>query len=62
MSQILRLKQVIRKVGLSKSTIYEKMSEGLFPTSIKLSERSVGWLESDINDWISSKINKEPGK
>lgn len=43
-------------VSLSRSTIYALMAAGKFPRSIPLGERSIGWLESDIQDWIDSRI------
>lgn len=53
---ILRRKQVQARVGISRSGIYELMKTGKFPHSIKLSARSVGWLESDIESFIAEKI------
>jgi len=53
---ILRRKQVQARTGISRSSQYNLMKLGLFPKSIKLSARSVGWLESDIDDFIESKI------
>lgn len=50
---ILRLKQVQIRTGLSKSTIYLKASRAEFPAPISLGARAVGWLESDINQWIN---------
>jgi prophage regulatory protein len=52
-----RLKSVIGTVGLSRSTIYALMAAGKFPKSISLGERAVGWLESDIQAWIDSRIS-----
>lgn len=49
---ILRRKQVQARTGLSRSTIYEKVRAGSFPKPIHLSERAVGWVESEIEDWI----------
>jgi len=54
--QILKLNDVIEKTGLSRSTIYLKMSQSEFPKSISLGKRSVGWLEKDIDDWIKQRI------
>lgn len=51
-----RLNGVKSMVGLSRSTIYALMVAGKFPKSISLGERSVGWLESDIDAWIDSKV------
>jgi prophage regulatory protein len=53
---ILRRKQVQARTGLSRSAQYGLMKLGLFPQSIKISARSVGWLESDIDDFIASRI------
>lgn len=50
--RILRLSMVITKTGLSKTTLYERIKQGLFPAPISLGGRSVGWLESEINEWI----------
>lgn len=52
---VFRLKAVINTVGLSKATIYKMMSDGLFPKSIKLGSRSVGWLATDIEQWLQSR-------
>lgn len=59
MSKIYRIGSLVSILGLSKTTIYKMMNEGLFPKSIQLTERSVGWLESDINDWINSRQKVE---
>lgn len=50
--QILRRKQVERMTGLSRSTIYQWMKNGYFPTPVTLGRRNVGWELSDIQDWI----------
>jgi len=55
--RILRLNEVKHKTGLSRSTIYQHMKSGLFPKSIKIGPRCIGWIEGDIHHWISSKIN-----
>jgi len=50
--KILRLHQVIEIVGLRRSSIYNMIHQGAFPTQIKLSTRSSGWLKSEIEKWI----------
>ena len=57
-NNILRLPQVKKQTGLARSTIYLRMSEGSFPKPINLGVRAVGWLESDISDWVQSRIEK----
>jgi prophage regulatory protein len=54
--RIIRLSEVIYRTGLSRSSIYNFMSAGTFPTKIKLGARSIGFIEADISDWISSKV------
>ena len=58
MQYILRLPTVKARTGLSRTTIYSQISEGIFPKQILLGQRSVGWLESDIEDWIQSRIDE----
>ena len=56
--KILRLPDVIDRVGFSRSTIYDFIARGRFPTPIRIGIRAVGWLDSDINDWINKQINQ----
>jgi prophage regulatory protein len=56
MGKILRIRGVKTLTGLSKSTIYKYISDGLFPSQIKLGPRTVGWLEEDIELWLTSRI------
>ncbi len=55
MSRILRLPEVKLRTGLSRSTIYLKVSQNLFPKPMSIGERSVGWLESEIDSWINER-------
>lgn len=45
---ILRRKQVEQVVGLSRSTIYQRIKDGTFPKPISLGGRVVGWRALDI--------------
>ena len=56
MYKVLRLREVIGKTGLAKSTVYKKISEGEFPKQFSLGGKAVGWLESDIEEWIKSRV------
>jgi prophage regulatory protein len=51
--RIIRLKTVLSRTGLSRSTIYRKIAEGTFPPQIKISVNCSGWHESDITRWIA---------
>jgi len=54
---ILRLPAVKTRTGLSRSSIYLRMFERTFPASIALGPRSVGWLESEIEEWLQRRID-----
>jgi prophage regulatory protein len=54
--RVLRLIPTSHKTGLSPSSIYEKMAKGEFPTSIPLGGRRVGWLESELDEWIAARV------
>ena len=49
---VLRLPDVKSQTGLSRSAIYQRIAEDNFPKQINLGGRAVGWLESDIQNWI----------
>ncbi|PEQ10333.1 hypothetical protein B2G71_22760 [Novosphingobium sp. PC22D] len=51
-TRMLRLPEVMHRVGIRRSTIYKRMSEGSFPTPKHLGPRCVAWLETDIDEWI----------
>ena len=53
---ILRLPAVIKRTGISRSTVYLMMSKGMFPEPISLGDRAVGWIESEIDSWLEEKI------
>jgi prophage regulatory protein len=50
--RILRLKTVLERTGLSRSTMYRKMQNGTFPKNVQLSVRCTGWRETAVNDWM----------
>jgi prophage regulatory protein len=56
-TRIIRLKEVKRRVGLSRSSIYAFLKENRFPRSIQLGARAVGWLESEIDKWIEDRLS-----
>ena len=55
---ILRLPIVKARTGLSRSTIYLRIAEGSFPKPVSLGGRAVGWIESEIDDWLKAQIQK----
>jgi prophage regulatory protein len=51
-----RLPAVIARTGLSRSSIYSRIASGEFPRPIHLGARTVGWLSSEIDDWITRRL------
>jgi len=56
--RILRCTDVCSYVGLSRSQIYNLVSQDMFPKPIKLGERASGWIESEVSTWIDQRIKE----
>jgi prophage regulatory protein len=54
--RILRLKEVLARVGLSRSTVYAWMKEGKFPAQVKLGRHLVGWSDKSVSAWLNETI------
>ncbi|MDN3234320.1 AlpA family transcriptional regulator [Pseudomonas sp. WAC2] len=61
--RILRIKQLTERIGLGRSTIYDRMDvqspryDATFPKPIKLGAAAIGWIESEITAWIEQRIS-----
>lgn len=53
---ILKLPEVKKRTGKSRSSIYSDITKGTFPKQVRTGSRSSGWLESEINQWIENRI------
>ena len=62
MARILRTPDVLARIGVSRSTLYEWIARGAFPASIPLGERARGWLESDVDEWIAERVARAQGE
>lgn len=58
-NRILRLPSVKTRTGLSRSTIYLKISQGTFPRPVSLGARAVGWFETQVDDWLCGLVAKQ---
>lgn len=54
--RILRLKSVLERTGLTRSTLYRKMQLGTFPKQLRISVRCAGWRESDVEAWLRNPV------
>ena len=55
-ARVLRLPRVQTSTGLARSTIYVRVADGSFPQPIRLGARTVGWIESEVDQWIQDQI------
>ncbi|MCY9864348.1 AlpA family transcriptional regulator [Vibrio coralliirubri] len=56
--RFLRIQDVISLTGLGRSTIYKFMADETdFPKSMPLCGRAVAWVESEIEDWMESRLS-----
>jgi prophage regulatory protein len=53
---LLRLPQVLSRVGLKTTRIYQLVGDGEFPAPVRIGERSVGWVEDEVEAWIQARI------
>lgn len=56
--RLIRMKEVMDRTGLAKSTIYDWMKQGVFPQPVPLGGITVAWLESDIDAWIEERLER----
>jgi prophage regulatory protein len=54
--KVLRLKDVMGVTGLARSTVYDYINKQQFPKPVSLGDRAVGWVEQEVQDWISERI------
>jgi prophage regulatory protein len=60
-TRILRLPEVMHRVGLKRASIYHAIAKSSFPKQVALNQRSVGWIEQEIEDWLTARIkNSRP--
>jgi prophage regulatory protein len=50
---LIRLREVMARVGMARSTIYNHMAAGSFPQAVRISKGLVAWHEGDINAWVA---------
>lgn len=62
--RIIRLKKLTEKLGLSRSTIYDRMNpkspryDVTFPRPINLGGTAIGWIDREITDWIEMRVQE----
>lgn len=55
---LIRLPEVKKRTGLSRSSIYLAMQRREFPQTVPLGRRAVAWIEAEVDDYINSQIEQ----
>ena len=55
-ARFLRIREVVERTGLSRSTIYARLGQGGFPRPVSLGGRTVRWIEAELDEWIAERI------
>lgn len=56
-ARFLSMKQVLERVSLSRTTLYERMDAGTFPQSVPLGPKRIAFVESQVDAWMQAQIN-----
>jgi prophage regulatory protein len=59
--RVLRRREVERRVGHSRSTLYGWIAAGEFPRPVRIGARTVAWVESEISDWLRARVAESRG-
>ena len=57
-TRLIRFPEVMNRTGYGKAWIYRLISEGLFPKPIKIGTRAIAFVESEVDEWIASAIER----
>ena len=57
-TRLIRLPEVVHRVGLGRSTIYRWMAAGRFPKPVQLGGYAVAWAEGEVEQWIADRLRQ----
>lgn len=60
--RLMRRPEVLARIGLSSSTLYEMTAAGEFPAPIRIGRKAVAWLESEVDAWIEERIKQRDNR
>jgi len=53
---LIRRPKVLQRCAISNTTLHRLITAGEFPPPVQLGERSVAWVESEVDAWIEARI------
>ena len=56
--RVMRCREVVACTGLSRVTIWRLERAGKFPRRCQLSANAVGWLSSEIFQWLATRCRR----
>jgi prophage regulatory protein len=56
-TRLIRRKEVEALTGLARSTIYERIKQGVFPAPVSLGAKAVAWVNTEIQEWIEAQVS-----
>lgn len=59
---LLRLPEVRRRTGISRSELYRRVCAGTFPRPVKLGERASAWAAHEVDAWIAARVAERDAK
>ena len=59
--RFLRLPEVMARTALSRTGIYRRIAAGTFPRQVTLGEKSVAWIEAEVEAWMLDRVADSQG-
>lgn len=60
--RLLRLPQVLERIGMGRTMVYDAVKAGTFPAPIRLGRRCVAWPSNEIDAWVRARIAEARGQ
>ena len=55
LDRVLRPREVVKIVGISRSTLWRYVVAGKFPKPVKPTPSTIGWCQSDMSRWLAQR-------
>lgn len=60
--EMLRVSDVLKRTGMSRTSLYRKLRQGAFPAPLELGSNAIGWESTTVADWIASRPRRTYGE
>lgn len=59
--RLMSMRKVVDRLGLSKTELYRRINAGTFPRPVPISRHRIAFLESEVDEWMASRIREREG-